>query len=98
MTKIERCYFNAVAALIVGAFWSYMLWLVREPFLAAILSVIDFVFVLPINLMVNYEHKFWLTDHVDAVYWVLFVIFYGMCILCAVCEIGAALYMEKPKR
>lgn len=76
----------SIIVVAVHALWVYMMWVFRDPLLAAILAAIDFVFVLPFNLITNCG--FWLSEHLDGVYWVLFTLHTIMILFGVVCLIS----------
>lgn len=101
MEKTEKGIIDAILVMIAFCFWSWIIWLIKDPVLEAILSLIDFVVFLPLRLIFlpsdDLAHAKTLTDYTDVVYWVLFAFFLVFSIILAASLIGCGIHDDREK-
>lgn len=101
MTKTEKGIIDAITLMIAFCFWFWILWLIKDPVLEAILSLIDFVVFLPLRLIFlpseDLAYTKTLLDYTDVVYWVLFGFFLIFNIIVAASLIGCGIEEDKEK-
>lgn len=101
MSKTEKGIIDAITLMIAFCFWSWIIWLIKDPVLEAILSLIDFVVFLPLRLIFlpadDLAHAKTLMDYTDVVYWVLFSFFLIFSIILSASLIGCGMDEDKEK-